>query len=225
MWAYIMKKNIQVSKCEFRICFQSRQRGKVGHVACWMEQAGWLLCGVADNSDRFLCLSGCWGEWKLGSSQHKDWDYINGHTSAKPSHWKADENKAEKWSGGPAFFTHLVRGNEWLHGLPSSFNFITISDGMLMIWSCQTSHWLAVKGRSKILNLTYNFLITWYYSPYLSSVFSWHLSLIHYALAMPFSFHLVGWAMPLHASRPVCLAFLQPELLLPKTPTWHPLYP
>lgn len=81
---YVSIYNEEEHSCqnEFRICFQSRQRGKVGHVVCWMEQAGWLLCGVADNSDRFLCLGGCWGEWKLGSSQHKDWDYINGHTSA-----------------------------------------------------------------------------------------------------------------------------------------------
>ena len=84
---------------------------------------------------------------------------------------------------------------------------------------------LLSKAGAKSLIWHYNFLITWYYSPYLSSVFSWHLSLIHSALGMLFSFHLVGWAMPLHASRPVRLAFLQPELLLPKTPTWHPRFP
>ena len=54
-------------------------------------------------------------------------------SAAKPSHWEADENRAEKWSRGSAFFVHLVGGNEWRHSLPSSLNFITIPDGMLMV--------------------------------------------------------------------------------------------
>lgn len=81
---------------------------------------------------------------------------------------------------------------------------------------------LLSKAGAKSLIWHYNFLIT-QCSPYLSSVFSWHWSLTRSALATLFSFHLVCWAMPLHASRPVHSAFFQSELLLPKTSTWHPL--